>query len=53
MRSHTSSSRSSRAGYFPGVYTAAGHLVMSALLIHFMLQEPARLKGPGPAAATA
>jgi hypothetical protein len=42
-----------KGGYFPGVYTAAGHLVMSALLVHFMLQEPARLKGPGPAAATA
>jgi hypothetical protein len=31
-------------GYFPGVYTAAGHLLMSALLIRFLLQESARLK---------
>jgi hypothetical protein len=33
-----------KGGYFPGVYTAAGHLVMSALLIRFMLQETARLR---------
>jgi hypothetical protein len=33
-----------KGGYFPGVYTAAGHLVMSALLIRFMLQETTRLR---------
>jgi hypothetical protein len=33
-----------KGGYFPGVYTAAGHLLMSALLIRFLLQETARLK---------
>ena len=33
-----------KGGYFPGVYTAAGHLILSALLIRFMLQETARLR---------
>jgi hypothetical protein len=33
-----------KGGYFPGLYTAAGHLIMSALLIRFLLQETARLK---------
>jgi hypothetical protein len=42
-----------KGGYFPGVYTAAGHLVMSALLIRFMLQETARLKADGSEAITA
>jgi hypothetical protein len=42
-----------KGGYFPGAYTAAGHLVMSALLIRFMLQETARLKDAGSAATTA
>ena len=33
-----------KGGYFPGAYTAAGHLLMSVLLIRFLLQEAARLK---------
>ena len=33
-----------KGGYFPGLYTAAGHLLMSALLIRFLLQETARLR---------
>ncbi|TFV47200.1 HXXEE domain-containing protein [Blastococcus sp. TF02A_35] len=33
-----------RGGYFPGVYTAAGHLVLSLLLIRFLVQEAAQLK---------
>ena len=40
-----------KGGYFPGVYTAAGHLVMSALLIRFLLQETARLKAESRGAA--
>jgi hypothetical protein len=39
-----------KGGYFPGVYTAAGHLLMSALLIRFLLQEAGRLKAAGSAA---
>ncbi len=31
-------------GYFPGLYTAAGHLVMSGLLIYFLIKENRRLK---------
>lgn len=46
-----------KGGYFPGAYTAAGHLVMSALLIRFLVQEAAQLKAarsavPGDADAT-
>jgi hypothetical protein len=37
-----------KGGYFPGVYTAAGHLLLSALLIRFLLQESSRLKATGP-----
>jgi hypothetical protein len=33
-----------QGGYFPGAYTAADHLVMSALLIGFLLQESGRLR---------
>jgi hypothetical protein len=29
-----------KGGYFPGLYTAAGHLFLSALLIVFLLREP-------------
>lgn len=28
-----------KVGYFPGVYTAAGHLIMSALVIYLLLKE--------------
>jgi hypothetical protein len=42
-----------KGGYFPGAYTAAGHLVMSALLIRFMLQETARLKAAESTAPSA
>jgi hypothetical protein len=33
-----------KGGYFPGLYTAAGHLVMSSLLIYVLVQEERRLK---------
>jgi hypothetical protein len=33
-----------KGGYFPGVYTASGHLVMSALLIHLLIKESRRLR---------
>jgi hypothetical protein len=33
-----------KGGYFPGLYTAGGHLILSALLITFLLQESRRLK---------
>ena len=28
-----------KGGYFPGLYTATGHLILSVLLIVFLLQE--------------
>jgi hypothetical protein len=31
-----------KGGYFPGVYTATGHLIMSVLLIYFLVQESKR-----------
>jgi hypothetical protein len=33
-----------KGGYFPGLYTAAGHLVMSALLIYALVQEERTLR---------
>jgi hypothetical protein len=33
-----------KGGYFPGLYTAGGHLIMSCLLIAFLYQESRRLK---------
>src|SRR5262244_187127 len=33
-----------KGGYFPGLYTAAGHLIMSILLIYFLLQDNRRLR---------
>jgi hypothetical protein len=33
-----------KGGYFPGVYTAAGHLIMSALLIYLLIKESKRLR---------
>jgi len=33
-----------KGGYFPGVYTAAGHLIMSALLIYLLIKESQRLR---------
>ncbi|MDQ3715801.1 MAG: HXXEE domain-containing protein [Actinomycetota bacterium] len=33
-----------KGGYFPGLYTAAGHLVLSGLLITVLIQESRRLK---------
>ena len=36
-----------KGGYFPGLYTAGGHLILSALLIVFLLQESRRLKRLG------
>ncbi|HET8684115.1 MAG TPA: HXXEE domain-containing protein [Micromonosporaceae bacterium] len=40
-----------KGGYFPGLYTAAGHLLMSALLIYFLVEESARLRRDSAAAA--
>ncbi len=34
-----------KGGYFPGLYTAAGHLVMSGLLIHALINEKRNLDG--------
>ncbi|HZN19787.1 MAG TPA: HXXEE domain-containing protein [Micromonosporaceae bacterium] len=39
-----------KGGYFPGLYTAAGHLVMSALLIYFLVEESMRLRRDSAAA---
>jgi hypothetical protein len=33
-----------KGGYFPGLYTAGGQLVMSALLLYFLIQESRRAK---------
>jgi hypothetical protein len=33
-----------KGAYFPGLYTAGGHLIMSALLIYFLVDESKRLK---------
>jgi hypothetical protein len=33
-----------KGGYFPGVYTAAGHFIMSALLIYLLIKESKRLR---------
>jgi hypothetical protein len=33
-----------KGGYFPGVYTATGHLIMSALLIRLLVTESKRLR---------
>jgi len=33
-----------KGGYFPGVYTATGHLIMSVLLIYFLVLESKRLR---------
>ena len=33
-----------KGGYFPGLYTAAGHFIMSGLLIYFLIQENRELK---------
>lgn len=33
-----------KGGYFPGLYTAGGHLVLSTLLIVFLVQESRRLR---------
>ncbi|WP_410611216.1 hypothetical protein [Amycolatopsis sp. lyj-109] len=33
-----------KGGYFPGVYTAGGHLIMSVLLVYFLVQESQRLR---------
>ncbi|BCJ74871.1 hypothetical protein CS0771_44150 [Catellatospora sp. IY07-71] len=44
-----------KGGYFPGLYTAGGHLIMSALLIYFLVRENRELKAAEqaePAAAT-
>jgi len=32
-----------KGGYFPGLYTATGHLILSVLLITFLIQESRRL----------
>ena len=33
-----------KGGYFPGVYTATGHLVMSAILIYLLIKESSRIR---------
>ncbi len=33
-----------KGGYFPGLYTAGGHLIMSALLIYLLVAESRELK---------
>ncbi|WP_157172417.1 HXXEE domain-containing protein [Nocardia pneumoniae] len=33
-----------KGGYFPGLYTAGGHFIMSALLIYFLVTESRRLE---------
>jgi hypothetical protein len=33
-----------KGGYFPGLYTAVGHLVLSALLLGLLVQESRRLR---------
>jgi hypothetical protein len=33
-----------KGGYFPGLYTAGGHLIMSALLIYLLVDESKRRK---------
>jgi hypothetical protein len=33
-----------KGGYFPGLWTAGGHLVLSALLVYFLVEESRRLK---------
>ena len=33
-----------KGGYFPGLWTAGGHLVLSALLVYFLVQESGRRK---------
>lgn len=40
-----------RGGYFPGLYTAAGHLALSILLIHLLLRE-SRPTGTGTGTGT-
>jgi hypothetical protein len=36
-------------GYFPGLYTALGHLILSALLLHLLVQESRQPVADGPA----
>lgn len=38
-----------KGGYFPGLYTASGHLILSGLLIYFLLQETRKLKAEAAA----
>jgi hypothetical protein len=33
-----------KGGYFPGLYTAGGHLIMSGLLIYFLVDESRQLR---------
>ncbi|GAA1649075.1 hypothetical protein GCM10009744_45630 [Kribbella alba] len=41
-----------KGGYFPGVYTAGGHLIMSALLISLLIKESKRLRQESESHAT-
>jgi hypothetical protein len=43
-----------KGGYFPGLYTAGGHFLMSGLLIYFLIKEKRRLEAEEqvPAAAS-
>jgi hypothetical protein len=41
-----------KGGYFPGVYTATGHLIMSALLIYLLVKESRRLRAEAESGVT-
>ncbi len=38
-----------KGGYFPGLYTAIGHLILSALLLYLLVQESRQPVADGPA----
>jgi len=42
-----------KGGYFPGLYTAGGHLIMSGLVIYFLVQESRQLKAAAAGAGRA
>ena len=42
-----------KGGYFPGLYTAGGHLILSALVIYFLVQESRQLKAAAAGAGRA
>jgi hypothetical protein len=40
-----------KGGYFPGLYTAIGHLALSALLLYLLVRESKKAATPSPATA--